>query len=339
MTGKVTANDLERVVFPRSGAPDDDVLVGPQYGEDAAALRVGERVLVASVDPITFAADRIGTLAVNIATNDVAACGATPRWIVPTLFVPDDSGGDDPNDESSIDGSNGDDAGTLDRIVVQLDAAARGVGVAIVGGHTEYADRARPLVSTACLGLADRYVPTGGAEPGDELLLTKSAGIEAGAILATDFEELLAADLPEETIEAAEAGLDDTSVAPEAAVLRERATAMHDPTEGGVLAGAIEMAVASDVRCTLRREDVPVREAIAAVCEAAEIDPLRTFGSGALLAAVPEGEGMEAVADCEREGIAAAVIGAIEETGEPGVRLDDVFFERAVRDELYDLWE
>jgi len=329
MTGKVDQEDLEETVFSRTGAHDDDVLMGPAYGEDAAALRVGDQVLVASTDPITFAADRIGTLAVNIATNDVAACGATPRWLMPTLFVPEKSGAISAGTEES----------ELDRIASQIDRAARDVNAAIVGGHTEYADRSRPLVSTTCLSLADRYVPTGGADPGEEIVLTKSAGIEAGAILATDFRDTLTADLPEDVIDAAAAGLNDTSVLPEATVLRERATAMHDPTEGGVLAGAIEMAVGSGVSLTLRREEIPVREAVAAVCETAEIDPLGTLGSGALLAAVPEGEGEEAVAELEAEGITAAVIGHVEATDEPGVRLDDTFFERAPTDEMYDLWE
>jgi hydrogenase expression/formation protein HypE len=320
MTGKIDQKDLEDLVFSRTGAPDEDVLMGPAYGEDAAALRVGEGILVASTDPITFAADRIGHLAVTIATNDVAACGATPRWLVPTLLVPEDSK-------------------ELDRIASQVDRAAREVGAAIVGGHTEYADRERPLVSTTCLGLADRYVPTGGAEPGEEIVLTKSAGIEAGAILATDFREALAIALPSEVIDAAAAGLEETTVLPEATILRERATAMHDPTEGGVLAGAVEMAVASGVSLVLRREDVPLREAVAAVCRDAGIDPLRTFGSGALLAAVPEGEGEAAVSELEREGITAAVVGRVEASDEPGVRLDDAVFERAPTDELYDLWE
>jgi len=321
MTGKVGSDDLEALVFSRTGAPDDDVLVGPRYGEDAAALRIGDRILVASSDPITFAADRIGSLAVTVSTNDVAACGATPRWIMPTLFVPDD------------------DKKALDRIVAQFDAAAREVGVTIVGGHTEFADRERPLVSTTCLGLADRYISTAGAEPGNELVLTKSAGIEGGAILATDFSTTLADEVPEGTIDEASAGFADTSVVPEATVLRERATAMHDPTEGGVLAGAVEMAVASGVECTIRREAVPVREAVGTVCDAAEIDPLRTFGSGALLAAVPEGEGEAAVADLEERGITAAVIGEVSESDRPGVRLDDTSFERVPTDELYDLWE
>lgn len=325
MTGKVGADDLEEFVFSRTGTPDDDdVLVGPRYGEDAAALRTGEEVLVASSDPITFAADRVGTLAVTVATNDVAACGATPRWILPSLFVP---------------GAGPENAGELDRIVAQIDAAARDVGVSIVGGHSEYADRERPLVCTTCLGLADEYIATSGADPGDEVVLTKSAGIEGGAILATDFRDLLAEDLPEEIIDAASTGLTDTSVVPDAAILRERATAMHDPTEGGVLAGAVEMAVASGVSFSLRREAVPVREAVAAVCEAAVIDPLRTFGSGALLATVPEGEGDAAVTDLDEVGVTAAVIGRVNDADRPGVRLDDAFFDRVPTDELYDLWE
>ena len=330
MAGKVSGDDLEEFVFSRTGAPDDDVLVGPGYGEDAAALQVGEQTLVASSDPITFAADRIGSLAVTVGTNDVAACGATPRWILPSLFVPDED-----NDD------NGGSKEALDRIVTHLDRAAHEAGVAIVGGHAEFTDRERPLVSTTCLGLADRYIPTSGVEPGNEIVLTKSAAIEGGAILATDFEEALADDVPDELLDDASTGFADTSVISEAAVVREHATAMHDPTEGGVLAGAIEMAVASGVSIALRRADVPTREAVEAVCEASGIDPLRTFGSGALLAAVTAGEGEAAVADCERAGIAAAVIGEADEADgdPPGVRLNGTAFERVVRDDLYDLWE
>ncbi|MFC6726364.1 hydrogenase expression protein, partial [Halobium palmae] len=36
---KLTPADLERYVFSRTGAPNDDLLVGPGYGEDAAAVR------------------------------------------------------------------------------------------------------------------------------------------------------------------------------------------------------------------------------------------------------------------------------------------------------------
>lgn len=320
MSGKVGPDELARSVFPRTGAADDDVLVGPRYGEDAAAIRAGDRIVVVSSDPISFAADRIGTLGVYVAANDVAVCGATPRWMTVVLVLPSESD-------------------ALDRIAAQLDEAARDLGVAIVGGHTEYADdRSRPLLSATCFGETDEYVASGGARPGDEIVLTNGAAIEGGAILATDFRDRLAAALPTAVIDAAADGLADVSVVRDAAVLRERASAMHDPTEGGVLTGLVEMAIASGVEFAVSRDDVPVREAVERACEAIGIDPLRTFGSGALLATVPEGEGDAAVADCREAGIDAAVIGTVRETDSIGVRLGDALYESAVRDDLYDLW-
>ena len=319
MLGKLDPDDLVNVVLSRTGAHDDDVVMGPQYGEDAAAIRFGDRLLVASSDPLSLARERLGTLAVHVASNDVAACGATPRWLTNVVFLPDD----DPE--------------TLDVLTRQFDDAADALGVAIVGGHSEYTPALeRPMVSMTALGVADEYVPTGGVEPGDRVLLTKGAGVEGTAILATDFRADL--DVPEATLDRAEEFFTEISVVPEAAVLREHATAMHDPTEGGVLNGLVEMAAASGVRLDVTRDAVPVREETAALCDAMGVDPLRIFGSGALLAAVPEGACDDAIGALEAEGIRASEIGVAVETDEPGVRLDDETVQDDVRDDLYDLW-
>nr|WP_223301850.1 AIR synthase related protein [Haladaptatus sp. R4] len=49
----------------------------PGYGEDAAAIEIGDETLVVSSDPLSLARERLGTLAVNVACNDVACSGAT----------------------------------------------------------------------------------------------------------------------------------------------------------------------------------------------------------------------------------------------------------------------
>ncbi|MDL5360970.1 AIR synthase family protein [Halalkalicoccus sp. NIPERK01] len=315
MIGKVDPERLERV-FSRTGVPDDDVLVGPAYGEDAAAVRIGEQVLVVNTDPVSLAAERIGTIGVHVACNDVAASGGEPRWLTTTIFLPD--------------------ADLFEPVVSQLDAAAREAGVAIVGGHTEYApERDRPLLSLGCLGLADEYVPTGGARPGDVLILTKGAGIEGTAILATDFRD--DAGLPEEMLDRGAALFSELGVLPEARVLREDASAMHDPTEGGVVDGALELAVASGVRVEIERERVPVREPTGALCAAMGVDPLRIFGSGALLAAMPEERAEKALAALDDGGIEAAAIGTVED-GDPALVIDGERITDPVRDDLYELW-
>lgn len=319
MIGKVDPERLE-TVLSRTGATDEDVVMGPAYGEDAAAIRIGERLLVVNTDPVSLAADRIGRIGVNVACNDVAASGADPRWLTAAIFLPDD------------------DPAVLEAIVEQLDEAAREAGVAIVGGHTEYApERDRPLLALTCLGLADEYLPTGGASPGEKLLLTKGAGIEGTAILATDFRGELESDLPPDLLERGVALFKELSVRPDARVLREHASALHDPTEGGVIDGALELAVASGVTARIERDRVPIREPTACICEVMGVDPLRIFGSGALLAAVPTDRVERALSDLEEAGIDAAVVGEVD-AGEPSLDLNGERITEPVRDDLYELW-
>ncbi|EFW90473.1 AIR synthase related protein domain protein [Haladaptatus paucihalophilus DX253] len=315
MIGKLDPEHLALVVS-RTGASDEAVSVGPGYGEDAAAIEVGERTLVVSSDPLSLARERLGTLAVNVASNDVACSGADPRWLTNVVFLPDD------------------DRETLDVVTRQIDEAATELDIAIVGGHSEYApDLSRPMVTMTCMGLADEFVPTGGAEPGDRLILTKGAGIEGTAILATDFRAEVGP-----AAERGESFFEEISVAEDARHLREYAHAMHDPTEGGVVTGLLEMAEASGVRLEVARDDVPVRDATRDLCDTMGVDPLRIFGSGALLAAVPEGSVEEALDAVRGAGIPAAVVGRVVE-GDGALALDDAEVTDPPRDELYALWE
>ena len=319
MIGKVDPEHL-RAVLSRTGVPDDDVVAGPAYGEDTAALRIGERLLIVNTDPVSLAAERIGRIGVHVACNDVAAAGGDPRWLTAAIFLPDD------------------DPAVLEAIAEQLDATAQEAGVAIVGGHTEYApERDRPLLSLTCLGLADEetHRPTGGASPGETLLLTKGAGIEGTAILATDFREEL--DLPPELVDQGRALFEELSVGPDARILREYASALHDPTEGGVIDGGLELAIASGVTVRIARDDVPIRGSTARICEAMGVDPLRIFGSGALLASVPAGKVERALSDLADAGIDAAAIGEVE-AGEPSLVLNGERITEPVRDDLYGLW-
>jgi len=323
---KLSPADLDRYVFSRTGASNDDLLVGAGYGEDAAAVRIDGTTMVVSTDPISLAAERIGTLGVAIASNDVAACGGVPEYLVSTVLLPEP------------------DVSLLDEITAQLDAEAKRLGICIVGGHTEtIAGLARPLLSLTCMGPTDRYVPTGGAEPGDAVILTKGAGIEATAVLATDFRDALESNgVDPETIDRAAGFFDDVSVLPESAVLAPVATAMHDPTEGGVLNGLVELACASSVRIDVDEGDVPVPPATRAVCAAMDVDPLRVLGSGALLATVPGDAAAETLDALAAEGIDATAIGTVAEpAGEDdvGVVSDGERFVDGVRDDMYDLWE
>ena len=61
--------DVLAMLLARLPSRDPRVLVGPRVGEDAAALDLGDRVLVMAMDPITFATDLIGWYAVQVNAN------------------------------------------------------------------------------------------------------------------------------------------------------------------------------------------------------------------------------------------------------------------------------
>ena len=327
MIGKLDPDTLGHVL-DRTGASSADLLTGAAYGEDAAAIDLGDgETLVVSSDPISLAADRAGTLGVYVACNDVAASGADPEFLTNVIFLPEE------NNE------------TLTTLTDQLDAAADALGVTIVGGHTEYVSALdRPLLSLTAFGRTDHHVPTGGAQPGDRLLLTKGAAIEGTGILATDFVDAAReAGIEQATLDRAADFFEEISVHPEAERLRSAATAMHDPTEGGVVTGCVELAAASGVDLVVERESIPIRPETAAICAAMGVDPLRIFGSGALLATVPPSAvdpTLDALAEAD---IDAAVIGETQasssDSNDGALVLDGERITTAPTDQLYPLWE
>ncbi|KYH40488.1 MAG: hydrogenase [Candidatus Bathyarchaeota archaeon B26-1] len=295
--GKVPPEVLEEIVFKRLGVESGDVLLGPSKGEDGAVIKVGGEVLVSSMDPITGAVERLGWLAVNINANDVATFGIKPRFFSSCILLP-----------------SGAESGVLREICDQIDSAAKKLGVAVIGGHSEVTPGLKhPIVVGYAFGVAEegRYVTSGGAEAGDVIILTKGAGIEGTAILASERRERLSRELGEEVVKAAESFYERISVVEDAltAFKAGGVTAMHDPTEGGVAGGIHEIADASGLGFEVFEEKIPVAPETSMICSYFNVDPLQLIGSGALLISVkPEyaGKVLEAL---ESRGIRASKIG------------------------------
>jgi hydrogenase expression/formation protein HypE len=281
--------------------PDDRVIVGPRVGEDAAVLDLGDRYLVATTDPITFVTDDLGWYAVVVNANDVAVRGATPRWFLATLLLPEGGATD----------------ASVESLFGQVGAACRELGVSLVGGHTEVTHGLdRPLVIGTMLGevARDRLVTTGGARPGDVLLLTKGVPVEGTSIIARlRGEDLRARGHAESTLARARALLDRLSVVPEARIACEVAPvhAMHDPTEGGLATALWELAEAAEVGLAVETDRIPVIPEGRALCAEFGLDPLGTISSGALLIALAPADAGRVLHALAREGIECAFIGRV----------------------------
>ncbi len=297
--GKVPIKVLRNYVYKNLGVNRSDVIVGPGIGEDAAVLKAGSEILVVSSDPISGAVEQVGWLAVHVCSNDVATHGVQPRWFVSCILLPEGSRED-----------------IVTSICGQIDSAAQEIGVAVVGGHTETTPGLdHPLVVGTMVGVAEngKYVTTGGARVNDEIIMTKGAGIEGTAILASDRRDVVEKFCGTETGEKARMYLREISVLKEAlaAFSTGRVTAMHDPTEGGIAGGLHEMADASGKGFIVFKERMTVRSETKEICRLFKVDPLQLIGSGSMLITCDEGSSQLILDRLREEGIPGWLIGKV----------------------------
>lgn len=324
-TGKIPTDILIRTVLRYRGRRDSSVILGSQIGEDAALISFRGKVLVFTTDPVTGTASDIGWLSVHINANDIACRGARPRWFLCDLLLPEKS-----------------DARTVELVMKRVDAAARELDVAVVGGHTEVTPGLKkPIMVGYMVGVVDRkkFVTSSGARPNQDLILTKSAGIEGTALLAMDFSRRLKVD--NSLLARARSMRHSVSIVEDAmvAVGVGGVTAMHDPTEGGVLQAIWEVAEASKVGFVVDESKIRVRSETKVICAMLHVDPLRLMSSGCLLIAADNRKSDRIVRRLEQRGIEAQVIGKFTDRkkGRKLVRLNGsaTVIRASERDELY----
>lgn len=259
------------------GAKSRLVATPPKAGLDFAAIKVGRGFLLVSADPITGVVEEIGRYAMTVSANDIATSGNRPQFAESVVLLPEGSGRKD-----------------VKAIAEQMHVAARELGIAIVGGHTEVTPGlSRPIVAVTAFSYVKDYVSSGDVREGDVMMMTKTAGIEGTAAIAGY--RKLHVGIPKRVLNNARGFVSQISIVAEAVAAYKTGLvhAMHDCTEGGVHGAAFEMSVASGLGFVLEERKVPVATPTRRLCSALSIDPLRLIGSGALLLAVEQGKERE----------------------------------------------
>jgi len=297
--GKLQPDMLKQVVLSRLGANNSRVLLGPHVGEDASVIDFGRKALVVHSDPITGAVENLGWLAVNVCANDIATRGVRPQWMLIVILL-----------------SQNTTQAELKSLTVQIDKAAKKLGISIVGGHSEVTPGInRPILIATAIGetTKNRFVKTGNAQPSDALIVTKGAAIEGTAILASELAQELENRIGKKTVAKAKQFIKMTSVVEDAltAVEAGGVHAMHDATEGGIASGLQEIAWASNVGLVAYEEKIPISTETEAICELLHIDPLKTISSGALILSCEPKRAGEIVTALRMKGIKASNIGKV----------------------------
>lgn len=247
------------------------------------------------VSPIFFPGGNIGELAVNGTVNDLAMCGAIPRYLSLAFIIEEGLMMKD-----------------FWEILVSIKFAAERAGVQIVTGDTKVVERGKGdkiFINTSGIGTLhpQAQISKSRVQVGDRIII--SGNLAAHGIAILSLREGLQF---ESAIESDTANLNHT-VARLLDVFGDKIHLLHDPTRGGVATVLNEMARDTRLGVEIWQKNFPLAEDVQGACELLGLDPLYVANEGIFIAVVAA-EAAESVLEQLREdqnGLQAAMIGEI----------------------------
>ena len=262
--GRKTSALIEEIILPAFGNSALNAL------GDGALIPGAEQLAFSTdsfvVTPLEFPGGDIGKLAVCGTVNDLAMCGAQPKYLSLSLIIEE-----------------GLPAETLRRIVLSAAAAAREAGVQIVTGDTKVVDSGKGdgiYINTAGIGFQRAVLPGKSAiRPGDAVLISGSIGCH-GATVMMARSGLLREDSP---LVSDCRPLHRISAAALDAAGNDSIRILRDPTRGGVATTLNEFTEQIPFSIELDQSALPVDPAVEAACDMLGLDPLYCACEGRML--------------------------------------------------------
>jgi len=286
--GMLTQQLLDRMFLPafRSAALAE--------AHDGAALAVGGGRIAFTTDsyvvrPLFFPGGDIGSLAVYGTVNDLAMCGARPRWLSAGFIL---------EEGLSME--------TLWQVVQSMQQAARSAGVEFVTGDTKVVDRGKGdqvFINTAGIGTLEHDLSIGPASvrAGDAVLLSGDVGRHGMAIVSV-----------REGLAFAEPILSDCAPLWEPVeALLQAGVAVHclrDLTRGGLCSALNEIAVSAGLQIDIDEASVPVSDLVRGGCEILGLDPLYVANEGRCVVFVAAAEADAALAVLRAHPVSAGAV-------------------------------
>ncbi|MEM6263341.1 MAG: hydrogenase expression/formation protein HypE [Bacteroidota bacterium] len=249
------------------------------------------------VSPIFFPGGNIGDLAVNGTVNDLAMCGAIPKFLSLGLILEE-----------------GLEIAELWEVLVAIRNACAAAGVHVVTGDTKVVERGKGdkiFINTTGIGtyhpkasihmsrveVGDKIILSGPLANHGICIMSKREGLEFETDVETDstFLSDLTLDL-----------LDHFG---------EDIHFFRDPTRGGLGTVMAEIAHQGQMGIDLFQKSLPMDDQVAGACEMLGLDPLYVANEGLFVTFV-KAEAAEAVVDClhqHQKGQRAAIIGEVTE--------------------------
>jgi len=308
--GKISPEIFNELIYPRLGAKNKNILVGPQHGVDVGIIEIGGQAVALTSDPVfivpEYGWERAAWFAIHILASDAATSGLPPRYLAIDLNLPLGMGKQ-----------------ALEIVWETIHRECRKMGIAVICGHTGRYDNCNyPMVGGAVVmsvGGKDEYVTPKFARAGDQIIITKGPAIEASGIFAAMFPRLLEKEFGRRFREKAEkifyqmTVVKDAMTAVSVGVRKDGVTAMHDATECGIWGGLYELAQAAGLGVRVEKEKIVVEECVPEICEYFGIDPYASISEGTLIISCRKPKAGRVVQALRRKGIKSSIVGELVE--------------------------
>jgi hydrogenase maturation factor len=306
--GKISPEIFSEVIFPRLGAPSKDIIVGPQHGVDVGIVKIGDKAVSFTTDPVfivpQYGWERAAWFAIHIILSDSVTSGLKPKYLSIDLNLPMEI--------------------TKEQLLIMWDTIhkeCKKLGVVVITGHTaRYENCNYPMVGGATIvgvGELDEYVTPRLAKKGDVMIISKGPAIEASGIFATMFPDRLEKQFGKTFSEKAQglfykmSVVEDALTAVKVGVRDNGITSMHDATECGIWGGLYEVAQAAGLGVRIVKKDIVVEECVPEICDFFGIDPYASISEGTLIATCRPQKADAVIKALAKKGIKSSVVGEL----------------------------
>lgn len=252
------------------------VLANPLLDQrhDGATFTMNGRVAFSSdsyvISPIFFPGGNIGELAINGTVNDLAMCGAIPKYLSLSFIIEEGL--------AMVE---------LWEIITSIKSACDKAGVHVVTGDTKVVERGKGdkiFINTSGIGEIhpQANISISQIKSGDRIIVSNEIATHGMSIMSVrkglEFESEMVSDT--RPLNHVVKKLIDT--------FGESIHFLRDPTRGGVASVLNEIATDAKLGIDIFQKDIPVDDAVAGACEMLGLDPLYVANEGVFIAIVDE---------------------------------------------------
>ncbi len=247
------------------------------------------------ISPIFFPGGNIGELAINGTVNDLAMCGAVPKYLSLSFII-----------EEGL---------TMDEfwnVLVSIKKATQKAGIKIVTGDTKVVEKGKGdklFINTSGVGFIhpNAKIHHNRIEAGDKIIISGNIATHGIAIMSVrkglEFETNILSDTA--PLNHITKNLLD--------IFGEQIKFFRDPTRGGVASVLNEIAELTRLGFKIDQNTIPVDEQVDGACEMLGLDPLYVANEGIFLAIVKNdiAEKFLKILQQDETGVNAKIIGEV----------------------------